>query len=490
MPVSRSAAAAAGEAAGGSAASSSSCLRWFNFLSGVFEGELNFEEKLALQVLRRFASTVYERDKPSHEQGFPWQLLSSTSRSMRVRLHLSVWQHMLTGYLRLTEAVTVGQGEPVASRRSARCFARLCLLDCIDPVIAGLCASHAKAFRDNPAGSRDLLAPKASPKGVGGSRSDTALLQSAPKEQPVADKRGGQTTTTPSSRRQQSCEMGEKSAAPPDFRRGAARLQPPRPLHAQAAARACRRQCVEQRCSTIDARVLNAFGHLFVYSCLRLEQELGRRGAWDFDENEGPPQAIPLRCSHGSQLLAGLRRIQEIRRASIEPLMSPHCGVHGRGQPMRHSLFGSSSPKQASPLQSDAKTLRQQQAEGEERSACTTAEEGDDGKRKTTAPSPSQSTAAAPETPCCVPASAAPSLAQSPRASTACRPSRLQGGGEAAAAASPGHAEGDEAHVVSRRAHLCFGDALKDVRNAVDAALSDGTIHTLHGLEVISHGSY
>ncbi|KAL8451957.1 hypothetical protein Emag_002551 [Eimeria magna] len=286
--------------------------------------------------------------------------------------------------------------------------------------------------------------------------------------------------------------MGEKSAAPPpESRRGAARLQPPRPPHAQAAARAFRRcQCVEERSSTIDARVLNAFGHLFVYSCLRLEQELGRRGAWDFDENEGPPQAIPLRCSHGSQLLAGLRKIQEIRRASIEPLLSPPCGVHGRGQPLRHSLFGSSSPKQASPPQSDNKILRRQQVEGEERSGCTTAEEEDDAKRKATALSPSQSTSAAPETPCCIPASAAPSLVQSPRASTACRPSRLQVGAEAAGAASTGHAEGDEAPVVSRRAHLCFGDALRDVRNAVDAALSDGTIHTLQDLEVISSGSY
>ncbi|KAL8427434.1 hypothetical protein ACSSS7_007724 [Eimeria intestinalis] len=289
--------------------------------------------------------------------------------------------------------------------------------------------------------------------------------------------------------------MGEGSAPPSGPRQRAAWLQPPRPLYAHAAARTCRRpQRSEQRCDSIDACVLNAFGHLFVYSCLRLEKELGRRGAWDFDKNEGPPQAIPLRCSHGSQLLAGLRKIQEIRRASIEPLLSPRCGMHGRGSPLRHSLFGSASPKHASSPQSDVKTLRQHQMEGEERSGCTTAEEGEDPKRRASAPSPSPSTSAAPETPCCIPASAAPSLAQSPRASTTCRPSRLQGGNEAAAAAgaaaSPGQAEGEEAPVVSRRAHLCFGDALRDVRNAVDAALSDGTVHALQDLEIISRGCY
>lgn len=58
---------------------------------------------------------------------------------------------MLAGYLRLTEAVALGAGEPLASRRAIRCFARLCLNAEEEGLAAECCSRHADAFGDSSA---------------------------------------------------------------------------------------------------------------------------------------------------------------------------------------------------------------------------------------------------------------------------------------------------------------------------------------------------
>lgn len=47
---------------------SSSCLRFFAFLANMFDGEMTLDEKFALQLLRRFASTPFDKGNPDHEE--------------------------------------------------------------------------------------------------------------------------------------------------------------------------------------------------------------------------------------------------------------------------------------------------------------------------------------------------------------------------------------------------------------------------------------
>ncbi|KAL8424493.1 hypothetical protein Efla_003518 [Eimeria flavescens] len=537
MPVARAAAGPCGEAAGASSPPSSSCLRWFNFISNIFEGELTLDEKLALQVLRRLASTPFERGRASHEQllhqlyvlcfanadegplkeedplwkqspdprrdfrgggllalqnlcffraNFPDAFLSFQIKSCHAGFPMAAAlinvTHMLTGYLRLTDAAGLGAGEPQASRRSARCFARLCLMEDGEDATMESCLCHASVFRDSSR-SGGMAALQVNFSGVAPSISDSALLQES--SAASAAKREDQAQRAPFPRRLQSCEGrggGPAACCSEGPRRAALRLHVPlRQPHSPelSSARGC---CAEQLCSAMDAHVLNAFGHLYVYACMRLEQELGRRGAWDPDEIDA--DAFLLRPCYGNGLLCGLRRLQDFRRASHEPLASPPS-VHAKGHHHRQGLFFSPASRPGGSPPSSSKAEEKGEgiggcgaASGSARDAALAVE-----AHRTTSLSPCQSTASPPPEA----QQSRQALALSPRPSAACRPSRLLCGIDDYGS-SRRQSEGGEGQPVNKRAHLCFGDALKEVRSVVDAVLSDGTLQNLQDLELIRQG--
>ena len=369
---------------------------------------------------------------------------------------------MLLGYLRLTEAAGLGAGEPLAPRRAIRCFARLCLNAEEEGRASECCGRHASAFR----GSYALLNAPGTPLGIP-SHSDSELPQVAAS---CGRPTGPSSACSPG---RQAGSAGKSSASPGAVRPVASHRQLPRALrHRYPASRQCMKQC---RAAT-DGRVLNAFGHLYVYACMRVEQELSLRGAWEPDGAD-PPLPSPR---HGNHLLPHFRRHHHSSRGPHGHILSPRA--HGRSH-SRHSVGAGVGPQLSAPLPHSS----HQQQPLEHRSVSLDDKLEQFVVDKPVAMSPSRSTAgpeARGQETSLPPTSGAPSLVPSPRISSCSQP--------APAFAPPGcrsrQPGGEQAQPIHRRAHLCFGDALKEVRNAVDLVLSDGTLQTVQDMEAICRG--
>ncbi|XP_022588864.2 uncharacterized protein LOC34621242 [Cyclospora cayetanensis] len=467
---------------------------------------MSMDEKLALRILRRFVATPFDRDCQQHEQllrrlfklcfpeagdeagleenprwkeigfqsedprrdfrggglfalqnlcffraFFPTEFVGIARRSYSAGFPMAAAfinvTHMLAGYLRLTDSVGLGAGEPLASRRALRHFARLCLAAEDGGRAAECCSFQASLFR----GPSPLPHPRSSELFNIQSHSDSEVAR--------AVTLGGSMALSSTC-----CNGKEKSRPTPS---GATLELPAFSVHSnlnhglRQGLSATDRQSAVQRRVTTAGRVLYTFGHLFVYSCMRLDQELALRGAWE-PEGEDPPLPAP---GFSSLHLPALRRHH-----------LSHRGLHA--QPTSHSPRFENKSNSCHPSMSASSSRReelsprgtQKQQPGEDpRKASVECLSDDSTRRKDTFMSFSSSTAGHNEN------SSPPSLAC--QQEQPCLPSAPGTCGR-----PPVVKEGQPLH---RRAHLCFGEALKEVRNAVDSVLYDGGFKSVQDLEAI-----
>ncbi|CDJ37596.1 ELMO/CED-12 family domain-containing protein, putative [Eimeria tenella] len=509
---------------GGIVGSGSSCMRLFAFLSNMFDGEMTLDEKLVLQILRRLAATPYDKENADHEQllrrffllcfpeatlepakeedsrwkevgfqsedprrdfrggGFlalqnlcffrlryPRQFFTLSRKSYTAGFPMAAAfiniTHMLTAYLRLTVSAGLAAGEIQAPRRAMRHFLRLCL----SPAALEDEAEERVQLNDFSKGSKEgsFLCPPPLPGAAAlaqrrgsDSYSDSDLVRSdlsaASANAPACGMRTAAANVPQGQPTQASSPLPSGPLLPGRrLRRGSSDLGRGRVRTGQVT----------------ENRVLTVFGHLFVFACMRLDQELGLRGAWQPDGTDPPLAHSPRHFPHH---FSGRRRlhghfVHSSRRTSASKGSSgkshpaeethmatePSAGSGGASEASRDSVLAPTQGRDTAPV-SPARSV----AGMEETELCPTSGE------LSATPSP-RSTGSGREQPSVLPANPG-----APGDSGSC---------EAAARPASGGSDG----LLHRRAQLCFGEALKEVRNAVDAVLCDGTVQTVGDLGAI-----
>lgn len=372
---------------------------------------------------------------------------------------------MLTAYLRLTVSAGLAAGEIQAPRRAMRHFLRLCL----SPAALEDEAEERVQLNDFSKGSKEgsFLCPPPLPGAAAlaqrrgsDSYSDSDLVRSdlsaASANAPACGMRTAAANVPQGQPTQASSPLPSGPLLPGRrLRRGSSDLGRGRVRTGQVT----------------ENRVLTVFGHLFVFACMRLDQELGLRGAWQPDGTDPPLAHSPRHFPHH---FSGRRRlhghfVHSSRRTSASKGSSgkshpaeethmatePSAGSGGASEASRDSVLAPTQGRDTAPV-SPARSV----AGMEETELCPTSGE------LSATPSP-RSTGSGREQPSVLPANPG-----APGDSGSC---------EAAARPASGGSDG----LLHRRAQLCFGEALKEVRNAVDAVLCDGTVQTVGDLGAI-----
>ncbi|CDI77596.1 ELMO/CED-12 family domain-containing protein, putative [Eimeria praecox] len=224
-----------------------------------------------------------------------------------------------------------------------------------------------------------------------------------------------------------------------------------------------------------ERRALTVFGHLFACACIRLDHELALRGAWQHEGTDPPlqsPRHLPCHLSNHRRLQVSLQPSRGLSKA-LHHLHGPSSREGGLAGEKSSGSNVEGRPSQAS------------------RESLLTPTEGKGG-----APgSPARSLLAPDDTGSC-PTSEVVSGGTSPR-SSGCQSCTHPQHGPPGPATSPREREqqrpcGEDPsdNLLHRRAQLCFGEALKEVRTAVDAVLCDGAMETVSDLQAICRGCW
>ena len=225
-----------------------------------------------------------------------------------------------------------------------------------------------------------------------------------------------------------------------------------------------------------ERRALTVFGHLFACACIRLDYELAVRGAWQHEGKDPPLQSPRHVLSH----LPNHRRLQQVS-------LQASRGLSRALQQHRHG-GRETVPASEKAVASNGEDSRPLHASGE---SLLTPQEG-----KVGAHGLSTRSLLAPDDTISSPTSGMGSGGTSPTSSGGqSYPQPHQG--LPGPASIPGElqqqrpcAEEPPDNLLHRRAQLCFGEALKEVRNAVDAVLCDGAVETVSDLQAICRGCW
>ncbi|CDJ59036.1 ELMO/CED-12 family domain-containing protein, putative [Eimeria maxima] len=224
-----------------------------------------------------------------------------------------------------------------------------------------------------------------------------------------------------------------------------------------------------------EKRALTVFGHLFASACIRLDHELALRGAWQHEGTDPPlqsPRHTPMHLTNHRRLQVSLQNSRGLSRAL-------------------HHLHGASSRESGlAGDRSGGSNCESRQSQASRESVLTPVE-----AHRGATSSPVRSLLAPEDTVSC-PTSGVVSGGTTPRStgghSCPCPQQGPPGSTESPRDPQPQRPCGEEPSdtLLHRRAQLCFGEALKEVRIAVDAVLCDGDVETVSDLHAICRGCW